>query len=49
MEKDPVKLLDVTMKITQVLAQKQKRLDAEFEEAERRTPGSVTYFSTKME
>jgi hypothetical protein len=36
-EGDPVKFLDVSMKINQFLARKQKRLDAEFDEAERRT------------
>jgi hypothetical protein len=32
-EQDPVKLLDVTMQITKFLAQKQKRLDAEYDAA----------------
>jgi hypothetical protein len=32
-EQDPVKLLDITMQITKFLAQKQQRLDAEYDAA----------------
>jgi hypothetical protein len=35
-EQDPVKFLDVTMKIRRFLDHKQQRLDAEFDERERK-------------
>jgi hypothetical protein len=36
-EEDPVKLLNITMKINQFLSRKQQRVDAEYEEAQRIT------------
>jgi hypothetical protein len=36
-EQDPVKLLDLTMKITKFLALKQQRLDAAYDEAQRKS------------
>jgi hypothetical protein len=35
-EEDPVKLLEVTMQITKFLARKQERLDAQYDEAQRK-------------
>jgi hypothetical protein len=35
-EQDPVKFLNVSMKITKFLSRKQQRLDSEYEEIERR-------------
>ena len=35
-ENDPVKLLEITMKITRFLALKQQRLDAEYDEREQK-------------
>jgi hypothetical protein len=35
-EDNPVKLLKLTMQITQLLAQKQQQLDAEYDERERK-------------
>ena len=35
-EEDPVKLLDITMRITRLLTRKQERLEKELDERERR-------------
>jgi hypothetical protein len=40
-EEDPIKFLEVTMRITKFLARKQQRLDAAYDEAQRAERGNT--------